>query len=258
MSLTLQLERAEGIATLTLTRPERLNAMSRTMFRELAEAASEIADDAGVSAVVVTGAGRGFSAGADIADLEWAAHDLENFMELQESVGAMAVSLSRIPKPVVAAVNGPAVGGGLALALAADLRVASAAAVFSAPFLRIGLSGCDAGISWLLPRVVGLGHASDLLFTGRTVDVDEALRIGLVNRVVHDALSGATELAREIASYGALPGRLTKQALRVNAATPSLEGAVELENRNQALASRGPDHAAGIADLLQRHPRATG
>jgi enoyl-CoA hydratase len=247
----------DGVATVVLSRVERLNALTAAMLAELAELAVELARDGNVDAIVLAGEGRAFCAGLDIRELlSDGRRDVQRFLEFQEQVAHSVASVCRVPKPVIAAVNGPAVGGGFALALAADLRVASAPAGFSAPFIRLGLSGCDVGISWLLPRIVGLGHASDLLLTGRYVELEEAVRIGLVNRIAEpdELLDRAIEFAREVAAPGQLPTRLTKQALRVNAGAASLEAAIELENRNQALAAGGPSHAAALADFVRRHP----
>jgi enoyl-CoA hydratase/carnithine racemase len=158
-------------------------------------------------------------------------------------------------KPMIAAVNGPAAGGGLALALACDIRIAAPEARFNVAFVRLGLSGADVGVSWLLPRVVGLGHASEMMLTGRLVEADEALRIGLVNSVAesNDALiDTCLEKAAEIARNSPFGLRLTKQVLELAMDAPSLEAAIALENRNQVLASRTEDMGEAVAAFLQK------
>jgi enoyl-CoA hydratase len=164
-----------GIAVLTLNRPAKLNALTDLMFAELHAAIQALETRNDVRAVVLTGSGRGFCAGLDL-DLatELPAMPTTRFYTLQRRWAAAIAALRLTPIPVIAAVNGPAAGAGFSLALAADLRVASQEAKFNAAFVRIGLSGGDCGISWLLPRVVGLGLASEILLTGRFVTADEA------------------------------------------------------------------------------------
>jgi enoyl-CoA hydratase len=159
-----------------------------------------------------------------------------------------------LPKPVIAAVNGAAAGAGFSLALAADIRLAAPAARFNAAFVKIGLTGGDCGSSWMLPRIVGLGHASDILLTGRFVDADEAARIGLVNRVVpaQDLRQEAIALATSITDNSPLGVRLTKQVVQMNVDAPSLHAALEVENRNQALASRTEDMNEALQAFVER------
>ncbi|HTE63647.1 MAG TPA: enoyl-CoA hydratase-related protein, partial [Solirubrobacteraceae bacterium] len=167
----------------------------------------------------------------------------------QERVAALALALRNLPQPVVAAVNGPAAGGGLALALAADVRVCAPEARFSVAFVRIGLSGGDVGVSHMLPRIVGFGIASELMLTGRPVDAEEALRIGLANRVVdRDRLDeAASEMASQISANSPFGVWMTKQLLHRNVDAPSLEAAIELENRTQTLATRTEDAREAMA-----------
>lgn len=185
---TLRVERTRpGIATVTLSRPDRLNALSWEMVSELDAALAEIGRDREVRVVILTGEGRGFCAGIDIKQPDAVGSgdgDPIAVYHRQEAVAGLATRLRSLPQPVVAAVNGAAAGGGLALALAADVRVCTTAARFNVAFVKIGLSGCDIGVSYLLPRIVGFGIASELMLTGRMVEADEAARIGLVNRVV--------------------------------------------------------------------------
>jgi len=239
----------DGIVDVVLDRPGQLNALDAESFDALHALCAWLDHDEAVRVVILTGAGRGFCAGLDLA-IAAALPDMTvpEMYRAQANGAAAVAALHRLGKPVVAAVNGPAAGGGLALALAADVRVASESARFGATFTRLGLSGCDVGVSWLLPRVVGLGFASELLLTGRVIDAAEALRIGLVNHLTTDTtlLSRAREIAREMARNTAFGLRLTKEGLRLAVDAPSLEAALALENRNQVLASRAPGMAEAV------------
>jgi enoyl-CoA hydratase/carnithine racemase len=246
---------AEGIVLLTLNRPARMNALTFAMFAELQAFCDEVAADEHVRAVVVSGAGRGFCAGLDLDDaVRLPAMSTAEMLRGQESWADAVAAFRRLPQPVIAAVNGAAAGAGFSLALAADIRLAAPTARFNAAFVRIGLSGGDCGTSWMLPRVVGLGHAYEILLTGRFVDADEAARIGLVNRIVpvEDLVGAAVELARSIADNSPLGVRLTKQVVQVNVDAPSLEAALELENRNQVLTSRTADMAEALAAFREK------
>jgi enoyl-CoA hydratase len=237
-------EAESGIVVITLNRPERLNAIHDPLWDELDALCAAVEHDPAVRVIVLTGAGRGFCAGADLDTITaLPSSSVTDFMRVQEKGANVIARIKRLPVPVVAAVNGPAAGGGLALALAADVRIAAPEARFNVAFVRLGLSGCDVGVSWLLPRVVGLGHASELMLTGRLIDADEGYRIGLVNRVVAatDLLPAALELAREMAANSPFALKLTKEVLQVNVDAGSIEAAIALENRNQVLASRTED-----------------
>jgi enoyl-CoA hydratase len=228
----------DSVVLVTLARPERLNALSERLFAELSVLARLADGDPGLRCLIVTGSGRGFCAGGDYRALASLASGPAAEIIPRLDCGSSAIAAFRdIAVPVIAAVNGAAAGGGLALALAADLRLAAPEAVFVAPFLALGITGCDMGLSWTLPRVIGLGRASEMLLTGRRVDAHEAERIGLVNRVVpaEVLVSEALVLARQIAAFGPLSARLTKEGLRLGVDAPSLEAAMALENRQQAL-----------------------
>jgi enoyl-CoA hydratase/carnithine racemase len=166
------------------------------------------------------------------------------------------VNFHELPQPVIAAVNGPAAGGGLGLALVADIRLASPTARFNAAFVRIGLSAGDVGVSWSLPRVVGLGRAAEIMLTGRFVDAEEAATIGLVNRVVpEDALlDEAFAVAEQIAANTPFGVTLTKRVLNANVDAGSLSQAVEVENRGQTLATRGQDFREALAAFREKRP----
>lgn len=180
----------------------------------------------------------------------------QEMMAGQRRWAAGIAAFRRTSVPVIAAVNGPAAGAGMALALAADIRIAAPEARFNAAFVRIGLTGRDCGISWLLPRIVGLGHASEILLTGRLVDTAEAVRIGLVNDVVHAEalLEPALVRAELIAANTPFGVRLTKEILQANVDAPSLEAAIELENRSQVLATRTEDMPEALVAFREKRP----
>src|SRR5690349_7561275 len=256
----LTVERPEdGIAVVTLDRPDRLNALSWPMVDEFLGTMGALGEDDALRAIVLTGAGRGFCAGLDIKQRDDAlggADDVATVYRRQEKIGRLATDLRANPHPIVAAVNGPAAGGGLAIALAADVRIAAPEASFHASFIRIGLSCCDAGVSYLLPRLIGLGLASELMLTGGSVDAAEAERIGLVNRVVaqEDLLGEALAVARNIARNSPFGVRMTKQVLEQNVDAAGIRAAVELENRTQVLATRTEDMHEALAAFREKRP----
>lgn len=253
-TLTLDRPRDE-IAVATLNRPSRLNALSPQMFDELHELCGELARADPARVLVVTGAGRAFCSGFD---LDEAARLPEmttpEVATEQEYWGSLVAKLRALPQPVIAAVNGPATGGGLSLALAADIRIAASDARFNAAFVKIGLSSGDLGVSWALPRVVGLGIAAELMYTGRFVDAQEAARIGLANRVVEpeDLLDAALGLAEEITANSPYGVRLSKRSLQANVDAASVEAALEYENRGQALATRTRDMPEALRAFRER------
>ena len=253
---TLDVERPRpGIVLATLNRPERLNALTFRMFDELFEFGEQVAADDTARVLVLTGAGRAFCAGLDLDDAARLPDmTTAEFLAGQEVWARAITSFQRIPQPVIAAVNGAAAGAGFSLALAADVRFAAPEARFNAAFIKIGLTGGDCGSTWLLPRVVGLGLAYEILLTGRFVGAEEAARIGLVNRVVPatDLVDAVLELAESIAANSPFGVRLTKQAIHVNVDAPSLAAAVELENRNQTLAGRTQDMAEALAAYREK------
>jgi enoyl-CoA hydratase len=242
MPSTLTIERTnDGVAVLRLDRPERLNAINEVMLAELRDTLATLRDDRDTRVVVLTGAGRGFCSGIDMRDFGPSMLGPDDpaidRLRFQEAMASLPQLLRALPQPVVAAVNGPAVGGGFALALASDVRVCSHSASFGNAAIAIGLSGAEMGMSYLLPRIVGTSVASEWMLTGRTVDADEALRSGLVSQVVDDAqlLPTAIDLANQIAAHSALGVQLTKRALQANVDAPDLTTAIELENRNQVI-----------------------
>lgn len=260
---TVTLQRpAEGVALLTLARPDRLNAITFRMFEEWQQLCDEVAEDDSVRVLVVTGAGRAFCAGLDLSEAgSLAGMSVPEMMRGQESWADATAAFARLPQPVIAAVNGAAAGAGFSLALAADIRIATPQARFNAAFVRIGLSGGDCGSSYFLPRIVGSGRAAEILMTGRFVEADEAAAIGLVNRVVapEQLLDEALATAGQIAANSPFGVLLTKRVLQQNVDAPSLTAALEVENRNQVLTSRTADmHEALTAFREKRPPRYSG
>jgi enoyl-CoA hydratase/carnithine racemase len=248
---TLQLDRShDGVSVVWLNRPERLNAVNEAMQTELAQALTDLAEDQSIHAVVLTGAGRGFCSGIDVRDfgpsmVEADAPALDR-MRFQEKMAALAQAVRDLPQPVIAAVNGPCVGAGFALCLAADIRICSTAASFGNGAIRLGLSGAEMGMSYHLPRIIGTSVAADWMLTGRTVSAEEADRRGLVSEIVEpDRLTDrAVELASLIAGLAPLGVQLTKRALQLNTDAASLSLALELENRNQVISHATDDAAA--------------
>jgi enoyl-CoA hydratase len=259
---TLQIDHpSDGVTRLTLDRPERLNAMNAVLIGELHEALAGIARDRGCRVVVLTGAGRGFCAGLDLAGYGTApdSEDLDRVgatFATQSDIAALVPQLRALPQPVIAAVNGPAAGGGFALALASDIRIAGAAARFNVAFVRLGLSGCDIGVSWLLPRLIGASRAWELMLTGRIIDAGEADRIGLVLRVVPDdeLQSAALETAGLIAANAPWGIRMTKEVMWSQLEVGSLQAGIDLENRTQVLSSMTNDMQEAVAAFLQKRP----
>ena len=232
-----------GVTVVTLDDPERYNALSATMVTELKEAFADIREDRATRAVVLTGAGRGFCAGANLAgddELPARARDrgpVGLVQMMQEHLAELMLAIHELPQPVVAAVHGAAVGGGLALALAADLRVASDDAFFASQFIRVGLSSCDVGTSYFLPRIVGATRAAELMLTGRRFTAAEADRMGMLNRLVSrdDLLVAANDLAAAVIDNSEYGVYMTKVGLWANLDASSLRAAIELENRTQVL-----------------------
>jgi enoyl-CoA hydratase/carnithine racemase len=248
---------APGVVVIALNRPDRYNAMTAAMFDELERAAIALDDEDGLRAVIITGAGKAFCAGYDLADAEELPRlGALGLLDLQERAARALLAVRSARVPVIAAVNGAAAGGGLSLALAADIRLAAPAARFSAAFVRIGLSAGDLGASWLLTRLIGPGAASDICFTGRLVEAAEALALGLVNSVSEPGalLDDALTLAASIAANSPGGVQLSKRALQANMEAASYAAAIELENRGQALLTRGADFPEALAAFKDKRP----
>lgn len=255
---TLLVERAGGVATITMNRPEARNALDLTMRTEMLAVLDEIETDPTARVVVLTGAGGHFCSGGDVKTMR-ARHTAREGRGRVEMLNRMVLRLVHYPLPTIAMVDGYAVGAGSNLALCCDLILASDRAKFGELFSKIGLA-VDGGGTWLLPRVVGMARAKELVFTGDVIDAAEAARIGLVNRVVPAAgLAAATRaLAEKIAAGPPLALRLDKRMLN-RAATSDLAAALETEAFSQGLAIASEDHAEGVAAFFEkRPPRFTG
>lgn len=238
----------DAIAQITLNRPDKLNAMTSEMVELLHESLSSVGRDREVRVVILTGAGRGFCAGLDLGGYgeapgyEWKG-SVERGFAVQKHIASLIPRLRSLPQPVIAAVNGPAAGGGFALVLGSDIRIAANTARFNAAFIRIGLSACDIGTSWLLPRLIGAARAQELMLTGRLFDAEEALRIGLLVDVVPNEvlLDAALAKAEEIRLNTPLGVALTKEGMWSALEIPGLQAAIDLENRQQIMASFSDD-----------------
>ncbi len=232
----------EHVAVVTLNRPERLNAMSIDLVIELHDALEAVGADNQVWVIVLAGAGRAFCSGLDLKDYGVIPNvdGLSVGRISQRSMryySRLVPLMRRLPQPIVAAVDGPAYGGGLCLSLGAELRLAGPGAVFNSTGIVNGLTSTELGVSWLLPRLVGSAHANDILFTGREVDAHEAHRMGLVSRVVEDrpVLDAAVETATAMCRFSPYGLAMTKDTVWANLEVPSLTAAIELEDRNQLL-----------------------
>ena len=239
-----------GVVVLQLNRPKRLNAINDVMVGELKETLAVLAADTSAKVVVITGAGRGFCSGIDMRDFgpdipEATAPAIDR-LRFQERMASLPQAIRDIPQPVIAAVNGPCVGAGLALSLAADIRICSTAATFGNAAILLGLSGAEMGMSYFLPRIVGASVAADWMLTGRIVSAEEADRRGLVSELVEPPVlvERALEIASGIAELAPLGVQLTKRAIQVNTDAAGLESALELENRNQVLSHATEEAAA--------------
>ncbi len=242
---------------ITLHRPERLNAMSIDLVIQLHDALEAANDDNDCYVVVLTGSGRAFCSGLDLMDYGI----IPNIDGLQ--VGRIAQrsmryysrlvpQMRRMHQPIICAINGPAYGGGMCLTLAAEIRLASQSATFNSTGIVNGLTSTEMGVSWLLPRLIGAAHSNDILLTGRTIDADEALRMGLVSRVLPDTdlLPAALEIAAGMCGFSPYGLAMTKDIVWVNLENPSLEAAIEIEDRNQLM--------LGFTDNLPEAIRAFG
>jgi 2-(1,2-epoxy-1,2-dihydrophenyl)acetyl-CoA isomerase len=266
MSEVLVERRSDGVAIVTLNRPETLNAMSASLQRALAECLPDLADDRAVRCVVLTGAGRAFCAGGDVksmadraeraarGDVPSAAEFDESLRELRRNQYGSTYLLHTMPKPTIAMVNGVAVGAGMSLALACDLRIASDQARFGAAFRNVGLPG-DFGGSYLLQRLVGMGKARELYFTAEIVDAEEALRLGMVNRVVpHERLEQETmELAARLAAGPTLAYARMKDNLTL-AEHADLRTVLDQEALNMRLLGTSEDFREGASAFVEKRP----
>jgi enoyl-CoA hydratase len=254
---TLTVEKEGAIDWLTLNRPTALNAMSRTMMLELQHYFGALYTNHTVRVVIMTGGGRGFCAGLDLKeDRVGVESGPVAGLRVQRRVSEIVMRMRRAPQPIISLINGPASGGGFALVLASDIRIAAPAARMNAAFIRIGLTACDVGVSYFLPRLVGSALASELLLTGRFLDAERARQVGLVSSVVaQDELAAAGRaLATEILGNSPVGVRLTKECLNMSIDAGSLEAVIAMEDRQQILVAQTSDMREGVGAFLEKRP----
>lgn len=251
-----------GVLLIRLNRPEQLNAMNAELIQRLRDILDDVRDDAGVRAIVLTGNGRAFCAGLDLRGYGEApgSRGVEGRpqagLRVQKHIAALHESFRGARAPVIAAINGAAAGGGMSLSLFCDIRVMSSEASMHAAFIKRGLSACDIGASWLLPRLVGFSRASEILLTGRRISAEEALRIGIVSDIYppEELLDAAIEKAELIAANSPMGVWMTKEVLWSNLEIPSFRAAIDLENRTQILCALTKDHREAVRAFLEKRP----
>jgi len=255
---TLLVERRGAVDRVTMNRPDRLNTLDDVMIAELSGYFDRIAKDRECRVIVMKGAGRAFCAGLDLTAAQGAGSPRDTIDRLahQRSIAEIVMKMRYCPQPIVSLVHGPACGGGFAIALASDIRIAGESARMNAAFVRIGLSACDIGVSYFLPRLVGASVAAELMLTGDFITADRALATGLVSRAVPDDRmeEAAAPLIEAMLTTAPLGLRLTKECLRMAIDAPSLESAVAMEDRNQILCASGPDFEEAIAAFFEKRP----
>jgi enoyl-CoA hydratase/carnithine racemase len=247
----------DGVATLTLDRPEKLNALTFDAYADLRDLLGELPHRGDVRALVITGAGRGFCSGGDVEEIigELQRMKAGELLEFTRMTGAVVQAMRECPVPIVAAVNGVAAGAGSVIALAADFRLLARSASFAFLFTRVGLAGADMGSAYLLPRIIGLGPATELLMLGDKVGAEDAARLGLAMAMVDDdrLAAEAAALASRLAAGPTLAYATTK-ALITRELDMDLTGALELEAMAQALLMKSDDHAEFLAAFRERRP----
>lgn len=248
---------SSGVATLTLTRPDTLNSLTFEVYEELRDTFAALDHDDAVRAVMITGEGRAFCSGGDVNSIigELFSRDMKGLVAFTRVTGALIRNIRALRRPVIAAVNGTAVGAGAVMALACDFRIASSAAKFGFIFPRVGLCGADMGAAYLLPRVIGLARANELLFLGDVIGADEAHRIGLVSKVVapESCVPEAYALAERLASGPAFAHAMTKQMLE-SEHTMTLDQAIEAEAQAQAICMQHPDFRTAYDAWVKKAP----
>lgn len=249
------------VALVTLDNPTRLNSLSFTLVGDLYAALAEVAGDGECRVVVLTGAGRAFCSGLELehAGLPPGAEELGRHrmgMRAMSYMGAIVPAMRDIPQPIIAAIRGPAFGGGMCLSLGADIRLAGRSAIFCGAGINNGLSGTELGVSWLLPRAVGTSQAAEMLLTGKRVDAEEALRIGLVSQVTedNDVVATAIDMGVGMCRFSPFGLALTKETMWASLEVGSLRAAVDLENRTQLLAGHTGNLDEASAAFREKRP----
>ena len=252
----------DGVADVRLIRADKMNALDEAMFDALIEAAAQLAQMKGLRAVVLSGEGRAFCAGLDLknrsrrnSEGDDIGTDTQTGLDSQRHIANIVMKMRRCPQPIVALVQGAAAGGGFALALAADIRIAATDARMNCAFIKLGIGGCDIGSSYFLPRLVGVSVASELILTGRFIHADRALRVGLVSEVVDvDKLEeAAAQYVDDMLLTSPLGLRLSKECLNMNIDAGSIQQAIALEDRNQILCVRsGAEFREGVSAFLEK------
>lgn len=263
-SNVLEIRQVGAVIWATMNRPDRLNALSGDLIKALRDFFLELYWRRDVRVVVLRGAGRAFCAGLDLKDRRGqnAKRTTGEALDSQRGISEIVIAMRRCPQPIVALIDGPAAGGGFALALASDVRVATPSVRMNAAFIRIGLSACDIGVSYFLPRMIGASAASEYMLTGRFIDAKKALTLGLVSRIVEpDALEAEGQaFVNDMLHATPLGLRLTKEALNHAIDAGSLEAVIAMEDRNQVLSSQSEDFEEGVAAFLEKRapPYASG
>lgn len=250
----IRIEKRGAVDWVTLDRPDRLNALNRELIDALHGYFSDLSQNRDTRIVVLRGAGRAFCAGLDLDIGAEKTPDVDERFALQRRIAEIVMKMRYCPQAIISLIHGPACGGGFAMALASDIRIAGESARMNAAFIRLGLSACDIGVSYFLPRLVGASVAAELMMTGDFIQADRALQLGLVSRVVaDDALEVAAEpLIDSMLTTSPLGLRLTKECLRLAIDAPSLEHAIAMEDRNQVICSGTADFAEGVAAFFEK------
>jgi enoyl-CoA hydratase/carnithine racemase len=247
---------SNGVATITLNRPERLNALTFDVYRELTDTFASLRENEQVRVVVITGAGRAFCSGGDVKEIigELFSRDMEGLLEFTRMTCELVHNIRTLPKPVIASLNGTTAGAGACIALASDVRIATAEARIAFLFVKVGLSGADMGAAFLLPRVIGLAKATELLFTGDFISAAEAERLGLYNRVVlsqEDLVRETNTLAERLAQGPAFALAKTKEMLN-RELNMNLQTALECEAQAQAICMQHPDYREAYEAFIEK------
>lgn len=259
---TLKIEKEAGVDWVTFNRPDQLNALDTQMVDDLLDYFGSLYMNHDVRVVVLKGAGRAYCAGLDLKErpnradsgVESASASPQSGLVSQRRISEIVMRMRRCPQAIVSLIHGPACGGGFAMALASDIRIAGESAKMNAAFIRIGLSACDIGVSYFLPRLVGVSVASELMMTGRFIHAERALATGLVSEIVPDdkLAEAARPYIEDMLTTSPLGLRLTKECLNMSVDAGSLEAAIAMEDRNQILCAQTRDFKEGVGAFLEK------